>query len=106
MALNIILYIPPMLMNVKRAIFDILYCLKDYLYFSPAYMHTLLIYAFCNVNDLSWYLKNLWLFYLSKFIIKYFRGTKGMGKKLNSIYIYLVEDIFIKIIYNKKKDKD
>lgn len=27
---------------------------KDYIYFQPAYMHTLLIYAFCNVNDLSW----------------------------------------------------
>lgn len=27
---------------------------KDYIYFSPAYMHTLLIYAFSNINDLSW----------------------------------------------------
>lgn len=59
------MYIPPMVLNFKRAIFDILFCLKDYIFFSPAYMHTLLIYAFCNVNDLSWllfliiFLKNL-----------------------------------------------
>lgn len=52
--LNIIIYILPMMMNFKRACTDILYCLKDYLYYSPAYFHTLLIYAFCNVNDLSW----------------------------------------------------
>lgn len=43
-----------MAMNYKRAMTDILLCLKDYLYYSPAYFHTLLIYAFCNVNDLSW----------------------------------------------------
>lgn len=43
-----------MMMNFKRALVHILVCLKDYLYFSPAYFHTLLIYAFCNVNDLSW----------------------------------------------------
>lgn len=28
--------------------------LKDYLYYSPQYFHTLLIFAFCNINDLSW----------------------------------------------------
>lgn len=40
--------------NIKNAFTDIIYCLHHYIYYSPAYVHTLLIFAFCNVDDLSW----------------------------------------------------
>lgn len=38
----------------KRVIFHILLNIFDYIYYSPSYMHTLLIFAFCNVHDMSW----------------------------------------------------
>ncbi len=47
----------------KEAFTDIIFCLPHYLYYSPAYLHTLLIFAFCNVDDLSW-------------------GTKGSDQKV------------------------
>ena len=63
--MNIIGYGIPFIFKLKTTFTNIILCLPHYIYFSPAYVHTLLIYAFCNVDDLSWYLY---------FII---RGTKG-----------------------------
>jgi chitin synthase len=57
--LNILGYGLPCLFKVKSAISNILFCLPHYIYYSPAYVHTLLIYAFCNVDDLSWGTKGL-----------------------------------------------
>jgi cellulose synthase/poly-beta-1,6-N-acetylglucosamine synthase-like glycosyltransferase len=48
------LYGVPALFKIKNAFTDIIYSLHHYLYYSPAYIHTLLIFAFCNVDDLSW----------------------------------------------------
>lgn len=31
----------------------------DYMFYSPSYFHTLLIFAFCNIDDLSWGTKGL-----------------------------------------------
>jgi len=46
-------YILPMILNPFKALVDILFSLKDYLFYFPMYIHTLLIYAFCNIDDLS-----------------------------------------------------
>ena len=60
--MTICFFATPCALNPSKAIRDILFPLKDYLYYSPQYFHTLLIFAFCNINDLSW-------------------GTKGKDKK-------------------------
>ena len=52
--LTIFFYAIPSTLNFKKAFNDVLLPLKDYLYYSPQYFHTLLIFAFCNINDLSW----------------------------------------------------
>jgi len=54
--MNIIGYGIPCIFKLKATLTNILFCLPHYIYFSPAYLHTLLIYAFCNVDDLSWYI--------------------------------------------------
>ena len=46
-------------LNLRKSLRDILCQTKDYVYYSPAYFHTLLIFAFCNVNDLSWGTKGI-----------------------------------------------
>ena len=46
-------YIAPMILNPFKSLFDIIFSLKDYLFYFPMYIHTLLIYAFCNIDDLS-----------------------------------------------------
>lgn len=51
---TIVFYAVPCALNARKTITDVLCPLKDYLYYSPQYFHTLLIFAFCNVNDLSW----------------------------------------------------
>lgn len=33
---------------------QLLWCLFDFIYYSPTYLHTLVIYAFCRIDDLSW----------------------------------------------------
>jgi chitin synthase len=40
-------------------------CLPDYIAFVPTYIHLLIIYAFCRIDDFSW-------------------GTKGIDSKTNS----------------------
>lgn len=52
--MTILFYAIPCILNFKKSIKDILWPLKDYIYYSPQYFHTLLIFAFCNINDLSW----------------------------------------------------
>ncbi|MFO0131107.1 MAG: hypothetical protein ACK52J_00480 [bacterium] len=49
-----ILYTLPSIFKIKNVFTDILFNIHHYIYYSPAYIHTLLIYAFCNVDDLSW----------------------------------------------------
>lgn len=56
---NLSCYVVPSLFYPREFLFDMIRNALDFLYFSPAYMHTLLIYAFCNVNDLSWGTKGL-----------------------------------------------
>lgn len=77
-SINILCYIIPVLINPLKSLVDILFSTKDYLFYAPAYVHTLLIYAFCNIDDLSW-------------------GTKGMdaassldekGLKFKCSYVY------------------
>lgn len=46
-------YLIPMILNPFKALLDILFSLKDYIFYFPMYIHTLLIYAFCNIDDLS-----------------------------------------------------
>ena len=48
----------PVLFNLDR-VFEILGSLPHYIYFSPLYIHTLLIFAFCRIDDLSWGTKGL-----------------------------------------------
>ena len=72
----IVLYILPSLFKMKDILTDIIFSVHHYVYYSPAYMHTLLIFAFCNVDDLSW-------------------GTKGSDS--NTVFFY---DFFL--IFSKK----
>ena len=58
-AINILCYAIPVIINPKKSAIDILFSTKDYLFYAPAYVHTLLIYAFCNIDDLSWGTKGL-----------------------------------------------
>lgn len=57
--MNVVGYGLPCIFKPKAAITNILFCLPHYIYYSPAYVHTLLIYAFCNLDDLSWGTKGL-----------------------------------------------
>ena len=58
-SINMLCYIVPVLCNPFKSAIDILFSTKDYLFYAPAYVHTLLIYAFCNIDDLSWGTKGL-----------------------------------------------
>lgn len=46
-------YLCPLILNPRKSLLDVLFSLKDYLFYFPMYIHTLLIYAFCNIDDLS-----------------------------------------------------
>lgn len=50
-------FLLPLVVNAKRAVMHIAFCLKDYLYYLPSYFHIILYYAYCNMNDFSWYQK-------------------------------------------------
>lgn len=52
-------YLVPVLFKIKRGFFDLFVCALSYIWYSPAYFHTLLIFAFCNIDDLSWGTKGL-----------------------------------------------
>jgi cellulose synthase/poly-beta-1,6-N-acetylglucosamine synthase-like glycosyltransferase len=56
---NIALYAVPCLFKAKEAFKDILWNVPHYLFFAPSYVHTFLIFAFVNVDDLSWGTKGL-----------------------------------------------
>lgn len=57
--LSIASYGVPVLLNPTKSLVDILFSTIDYLFYMPTYIHTLLIYAFCNIDDLSWGTKGL-----------------------------------------------
>ena len=46
-------YLVPMILNPMKSCVDILFSIKDFLFYFPMYIHTLPIYAFCNIDDLS-----------------------------------------------------
>lgn len=48
--LNILLSLIPSLINFKKSFFDLFPNLLEYIYYSPVYLHTFLIYAFCNIE--------------------------------------------------------
>lgn len=58
-AIGVLSYAVVCSLNLRKSLRDILCQTKDYIYYSPAYFHTLLIFAFCNVDDLSWGTKGL-----------------------------------------------
>lgn len=35
------------------------WCAPHYIFYSPTYIHLLVIYAFCRIDDLSWGTKGL-----------------------------------------------
>ena len=37
-----------------KRVWEIIYSTPAYIYYSAAYTHTLVIYSFCNIDDLSW----------------------------------------------------
>ena len=53
-AMTAIFYALPAIFKIKNVFTDVIYSAHHYIYYSPAYIHTLLIFAFCNVDDLSW----------------------------------------------------
>jgi chitin synthase len=48
----------PMLFNLNKVI-EILTSLLHYVYYSPTYIHILIIYSFCRIDDLTWGTKGL-----------------------------------------------
>lgn len=69
-------------------------CAKDYIYFLPTYVHTLIIYSFCNIDDLSWGTKNLDAQSVAKTRLNDFKGYKVKFVAgyilINSIAIFLL----------------
>ena len=57
--LTLVSYGVPVILNPTKSLVDILFSTVDYLFYMPTYVHTLLIYAFCNIDDLSWGTKGL-----------------------------------------------
>ncbi len=43
----------PVLLNYRKAV-DMFWTSPHYIFFSPTYIHLLVIYAFCRIDDLSW----------------------------------------------------
>lgn len=50
---NVICYLLIALMNPER-IWTLIKCSADYIYYTPTYLHIMIIYAFCRIDDLSW----------------------------------------------------
>jgi chitin synthase len=48
----------PVFFNMDKSI-ELLSVLLHYIYYSPTYIHGLLIFAFCRIDDLSWGTKGL-----------------------------------------------
>lgn len=40
-------------------VFDIIKCSLSYIYYTATYSHTLVIFAFCNIDDVTWGTKGL-----------------------------------------------
>jgi len=43
----------PIVFNMNK-VWELLVSLPSFIYFTPTYIHTLVIYAFCRIDDLSW----------------------------------------------------
>lgn len=50
---NVACYLLIALMNPTR-IWTLVRCAADYIYYTPTYLHIMIIYAFCRIDDLSW----------------------------------------------------
>jgi len=57
--MNILLYAVPCIFYPIKSTISMLPSVPSFLFFTPSYMHTLIIYAFCNVHDISWGTKGL-----------------------------------------------
>ena len=64
---NIFLYALPCIFYIRTVWKDIIMNIKDFIYYSPFYMLTLQIYAFCNVHDISWGTKGFFFFVINNF---------------------------------------
>jgi cellulose synthase/poly-beta-1,6-N-acetylglucosamine synthase-like glycosyltransferase len=67
LGISVLGHLFPTIFNFRKGL-ELIASLKDYLAYAPTYIHLLIIYAFCRIDDLSW-------------------GTKGVGtteKKLNA----------------------
>ena len=54
----IILIRLPILFNLRKS-WELISSLPHYMAFAPTYVHLLIIYAFCRIDDLSWGTKGL-----------------------------------------------
>lgn len=43
----------PVLINIKKSI-EMALCVPHFIFYSPTYIHLLVIYAFSRIDDLSW----------------------------------------------------
>jgi len=58
-------YFMPLIFNFKK-VGSMAWAFLHYIYYGPTYIHVLIIYAFCRIDDLSW-------------------GTKGLADKSGSV---------------------
>lgn len=78
-----------------------LVCAKDYVYFLPTYVHTIIIYSFCNIDDLSWGTKNLDTQSVAKTRTNEFKGYKV---KFVAAYILINSAVmFILLIFTERE---
>ena len=51
---NIAIYLIILLLSFKRSlIYDVVFSIKDYLYYWPVYKYVSIVYAFCNIDELT-----------------------------------------------------
>lgn len=46
-------FILPIVFNMNK-VWELIVSLPSFIYFTPTYIHTLVIYAFCRIDDLTW----------------------------------------------------
>ncbi len=42
-----------------EVVFELATTVKDYIFYSPTYIHLFILYAFCRIDDLTWGTKGL-----------------------------------------------
>lgn len=51
--ISIISYLMIIFLNPSKSILDLIFCLKDYLFYFPLYSHILIVYSFCHFEQLN-----------------------------------------------------